>query len=236
MHLRNSLGKKTKEVEKELDGELEEQLKVVRELGNKYSHESKDEAKKLTEIFSKIEQADIAEQAPITIQEVNVLDSQLQKVCAKRIETIEANILSKKQSNISESQLKDFRDTFKFFDKEKKTGFLTKIQFKAACAAVGEDIPDEKLEQTFSQFDQDKDGKISFDEFIGFISSIAKEGSGKDDLLGAFRDLTKGEKFISEGQIRNNFDKDQSEYFLKNMKKTDEGYDYEDYINRTFSK
>jgi len=78
--------------------------------------------------------------------------------------------------------------------------------------------------------------KISFDEFIGFISSIAKEGSGKDDLLGAFRDLTKGEKFISEGQIRNNFDKDQSEYFLKNMKKTDEGYDYEDYINRTFSK
>lgn len=226
---------KTSEVEKELTGELEEQIKVVREIGTKATEESKAGIQKLNELFAKIESADISEQAPIGAQDVTVLDAQLQKVIAKRIETIEAAILSKKQSNISESQLKDFRDTFKFFDKE-KSGFLGKIQFKAACAAVGEDIPDEKLETTFTQFDQDKDGKISFDEFIGFISSVAKEGSGKDDLLQAFQDLTKGEKYISENAIRGNFDKDQAEYFLKHMKKTDEGYDYVDYINSTFAK
>lgn len=226
---------KTSEIEKDLSGELEDQLKVVSQLGIKATHESKEEVKKLNEIFAKIDAADIAEQAPITAQDVNVLDAQLQKVAAKRLETIEAAILSKKQSNISESQLKDFRDTFKFFDKE-KSGFLGKIQFKAACAAVGEDIPDEKLEQTFTQFDQDKDGKISFDEFIGFISQVAKEGSGKDDLLQAFKDLTKGGKYISENAIRSNFDKEQAEYFLKNMKKTNEGYDYEAYLESTFAK
>jgi len=113
---------------------------------------------------------------------------------------------------------------------------LNKIQFKAACASLGEDIPDEKLESTFTSYDVDKDGKISFDEFIAFISSVAKEGAGKDDLLGAFRDLTKGEKYITESAIRSNFDKEQAEYFLKVLPKVDQGYDYEAYIESAYAK
>jgi len=225
----------TEAIEKELPGELEEQKKVVNQVGQKVTLESKSQIKKLNELFAQIEHADIAEQAPVTLQEIAVLDAQLQKVVTGRIETIDANILSKKQSNISESQLKDFRDTFKFFDKE-KSGSLGKLQFKAACASVGEDIPDDKLEQVFIGYDVDKDGKISFDEFLAFISSVAKEGSGKEDLLNAFKDLTKGEAFITESVIRSNFDKEQAEYFIKVMPKTDKGYDYEAYLNSAYAK
>jgi len=223
------------EIEAEQSVELEDQKKFLNEIGQKATKQSKDHLKSLNEQFTQIEQADIAEQAPVTLQEVAVLDATLQKVLTKRIETVDANILSKKQSNISESQLKDIRDTFKFFDKE-KSGSLNKIQFKAACASLGEDIPDEKLENTFAMYDVDKDGKISFDEFVSFISSVVKEGAGKDDLLAAFKDLTKGEDFISESVIRSNFDKDQAEYFLKTMPKTDKGYDFAAYLDSTYAK
>jgi len=225
----------TEALEKEQTGELEDQLKKVREIATIVTPQSKEKVKKLNEVLTQIEQADIAEQSPVNSQEVAVLDAQMQKVLAKRIETIEAGILSKKQSNISEAQLKDFRDTFKFFDKE-KSGHLTKIQFKAACAAVGEDIPDEKLESVFRSFDKDGDGKISFDEFISFVSSVAKEGAGKDDLLNAFKDLTKGEPVITENVIRSNFDKEQAEYFLKVMPKVTGGYDYVAYLDSAYAK
>jgi len=223
----------TSDIEKEQQGELEDQLKTVKDVGVTLSKKSKDQLKQLTDLFGKIEAADITEQV-VSIQEASQLDSKLQKTIAKRMEALESSILSKKQSNISEAQLKDFHDTFRHFDRD-KSGYLTKLPFKACCAAVGEDIPDNKLEETFNGYDTDHDGKISFDEFLTFISSVAKAGSGKEDILQAFRDLSGGNKYISEQQIRGNFDKEQAEQFLSQMPKTDEGYDYEAYCNNTFA-
>jgi len=220
-------------IQKDLKGELEPQLKQVREMGTSFSGDSKKKLKELSELFNKIEAADISERVT-AIQEANLNDSKLQKTISKRIETLESSILSQKQSNISEEQLKEFRDTFRHFDRD-KSGNLNKLQFKSACAAVGEDIPDSKLEETFNNYDKDKDGKISFDEFIAFISNVAKAGMGKNDILGAFRDLTAGADFITEQQIRSNFDKEQAERLLKSMKKVDQGYDYQDYCNKVFS-
>jgi len=223
----------TTSIQKELKSALEEQLKQVKEMGTSFTNDSKKKLKELTELFNKIETADISEKVA-AIQEAHLNDSKLVKTVSKRIEALESSILSKKQSNISEEQLKEFRDTFRHFDKG-NTGNLGKLQFKSACAAIGEDIPDSKLEDTFNNFDKDKDGKISFDEFISFVSSVAKAGMGKNDILGAFRDLSAGSDFITEAQIRSNFDKEQAENFLSTMKKTDSGYDYQDYCNRAFS-
>jgi len=220
-------------IQKDQEGELEEQLKTVKEMGTSFSNESQTKLKELTDLFSKIEAADIAEQV-VSIHEASISSSKLQKTIAKRIEALESSILSKKQSNISEAQLKDFHDTFRHFDRD-RSGYLTKLPFKACCAAVGEDIPDNKLEETFNSYDNDHDGKISFDEFITFISSVAKAGSGKEDILQAFRDLSGGNKYISEQQIRGNFDKEQAEQFLAQIPKTDEGYDYEAYCNNSFA-
>jgi Ca2+-binding EF-hand superfamily protein len=220
-------------IQKDMQGELEEQLKTVQQQGVAFSKESKATLKELSDLFSKIEAADISEKV-VSIQEASLSDAKLQKTITKRIEALESSIMSKKQSNISESQLKDFHDTFRHFDRE-KSGTLSKLAFKAACAAVGEDIPDNKLEETFNGYDKDRDGKISFDEFITFISSVAKAGQSKSDILQAFRDLSGGNKFITEQQLRNNFDKEQAEQFLATLKKTDEGYDYEGYLESTFS-
>jgi DNA repair exonuclease SbcCD ATPase subunit len=226
--------KTSDEVENISSGSLEEQLKSVKDLAEKAKPQSQQSVDKLCSSFEKVEAADIAEQAPATVQEINGLNERLQKVFNKRMETLESGILSQKQSNISEEQLKDFRDTFKFFDKE-NTGSLTKFPFKAACAAAGEDIPDEHLEKVFKEFDADGDGKISFDEFISFISSVAKEGAGKGDLMTAFQEIAGGNKFLTEQQIVSNFAKEQAQHFLTEMKKTDEGYDYESYLNASFS-
>jgi len=58
---------------------------------------------------------------------------------------------------------------------------------------------------------------------------------GKNDILGAFRDLSGGQNFITEAQIRSNFDKEQADTFLSTMKKTDAGYDFQEYCDRAFS-
>jgi len=53
-------------------------------------------------------------------------------------------------SSVSKEQLNEFHETFKYFDKSGNNK-LDKNQFKAACASVGEDIPDNELDSVFKK-------------------------------------------------------------------------------------
>jgi len=119
----------------------------------------------------------------------------------KRSANIEEAILAQKLSSVSKEQLQDFLDTFKHFDKS-KMGKLDKNSFKAACAAAGEDIPDKDLDSTFHKFDSDGDGFIKFEEFITFMSSVVKEGTGYEDIIESFAEIAGGKDFITEIPIK----------------------------------
>ena len=137
------------------------------------------------------------EQTEQTVQELQGYDEQIKSTFSKRARGIEEAIFATKMSSVSKEQLNEFHETFKHFDKNNNNK-LSKNEFKAACASVGEDIPDKELDNVFQKFDKDRDGFVSFEEYIDFMSSIAKEGTGYDDVIASFQELAGGNKYISE--------------------------------------
>jgi len=137
--------------------------------------------------------------------------------------------------SVSKEQLQEFHDTFKHFDKQNRNK-LNKLEFKAACASVGEDIPDHVLETTFKAYDKDEDGFIDFSEFIEFMSSVVKEGTGFDDVVESFRAITGGKDFITANQLTGNLEKAEAEYLMKVMPSVNGGYDFVAYAKKTFGK
>lgn len=225
-----------KKLQQDTNGTLDEKLAALQKAGQTAIQSSGASLQKLVQSSNTLEEADISEQSDHTVQELQSYDEQIKTTFSKRTSALEEEIFSTKMSSVKKEQLQEFHETFKFFDKgnENKLG---KNEFKAACAAVGEDIVDQELDKVFKKYDKDNDGFINFEEFIDFMSTISKEGTGYEDIIASFQELAGGNKFITEQQIRTNIDNaEEVEFLLKNMPKTDQGYDYVAYCNKTFGK
>ena len=95
----------------------------------------------------KLEDLVIAEKTDTTLQMLNVVQDQLNTLINKRLELVEQQIMAEKDVNLSPEQIQEIRDTFNHFDKD-KDGFLTKLDFKACLASIGEDLSDSDFEST----------------------------------------------------------------------------------------
>jgi len=217
------------------ESSLEEQRATIVQVGNASIDESKSKVENLTSLFKKLEELDIAEQSPITLQALSVLGEQVNSFVKKRLESIEQQLVASKASTLTPEQVKDFKDVFVHFDKD-RDGQLTKLDFKACCASLGEDIPDETLNEVFNGYDQNKDGKISFDEFIDFMVKINKASTGYEDVLDAFVAIAGGNAIVTEGQLRSCMDKEEVEYLLTKLKPVEGGLDYKTYLAETYGK
>jgi len=216
------------------EGEPEDQLKQVEEVGKTAVSKSAESIKELQALYQKLEENDIAEKASTAFQELDLLDQQIKNTLSKRLKAIEQDIYAKKMQNVSEEQLKEFHETFRYFDKG-KNGKLNKHEFKAACASVGEDIPDNELDKVFKTYDRDEDGFISFEEFVHFMSSIVKEGTSYEDVIQSFKELAGGNDFITENQLRAALDNEEADYLIASMPRTPDGnLDYIAYAKKTY--
>eukprot|EP01080_Neovahlkampfia_damariscottae_P005191 gene5191-8797_t len=223
------------EIQKEQDGEFEDQLAQLQKIGQESTKKSSEELEKNSELSSQLESNDIVEQSEYTIGELQGLNEQIQGAFLQRSKGLENQIFAKKMTSVSQEQLDEFRETFQYFDKD-KSGALSKNEFKAACASIGEDIPDNELDSVFKSFDTDGDGKITFSEFIDYLVSVAKEGTGYEDVLGAYKELAGGNDLITAGQLGAAMDKEDSEFLMSVMPQKDDAYDYVAYLNKLFGK
>jgi len=216
-------------------GAPEEQLKNFREASGSVVSDNDQKVGDLNTAIKGLEEAEVVEQSDVTQQELGLLHDNLQRTITKNIENLEQAILAQKSSNLSAEQIKDFQETFKYFDKD-KDGKLNKLDFKATCNSLGEDIPEQELDRVFSTYDTDKDGSITFEEFLDYMSKIAKEGGGYDDVLEAFAQIANGQQYVTEAQLRQCVDKQEVDYLLGKMPKVDEGYDYTAYLKGVYNK
>jgi len=219
----------------EQSGKLDEQLQTLKKIGEESVKKSSDTISKIEKISVSIEQAGISERTEKTFGDLQSIHEIIGDSFQKRSANIEEAILSEKLSSVSKEQLQDFLDTFKHFDKS-KMGKLDKNSFKAACAAAGEDIPDNQLDSTFLKFDNDGDGFIQFEEFISFMSQVVKEGTGYEDIIESFAEIAGGKDFITEAQLRTNLEAEEAEFLIKNMPKVSGGFDYKQYAKNTYGK
>eukprot|EP01027_Heterolobosea_sp_BB2_P013340 GEZU01019243.1.p1 GENE.GEZU01019243.1~~GEZU01019243.1.p1 ORF type:complete len:433 (-),score=195.17 GEZU01019243.1:536-1771(-) len=214
---------------------LENQLASLSAKGKEIISQSAELFAKLADANKVLEDADIVELAPISIQEVSIFNDQLEKYISKKMQVLEQQIFAMKSSNIvSQEQLVEFHETFKFFDKNKK-GHLTALQFKSCLESLGEVVSDEEFNKIFASLDRDQDGSVSFDEFVEFMSERAKEGQvNSTEVLDAFRTIANGKDTVTESEIRSAMDNEHATYLLSKMPQTAEGYDYNAYVRETF--
>lgn len=213
------------------EGDLDEQLDILQKIQEDVTTSSAERLAGLEHMYQQLEEADIAEQAEMSLQALYTLDDQLKNLTKKRIEAIEQQVQAEKAANVSDEQVEEFRKTFDHFDKD-KSGTLNKIEFKACLASLDEDVSDEEVEKTFGVLDTSGDGLISFDEFLPWVSAIKREGTGFDDVLKAFGVLSGGSDYITEAQLRaGGLPSEEVEYLLEVMPQTEDGnFDYRSYL------
>ncbi|KAL9652530.1 hypothetical protein ABK040_000100 [Willaertia magna] len=216
---------------------LEEQLEKVKTQAEETKTQNEQRFSKLLDLFKVLEEREVLELSSVTQSEMQAVYDNLEKLIEKTISEIESEILASKNEGIPEEQLKDWRETFKYFDKD-KDGRLTKADFKACVRSLGEDIEDNEIEKVFHNLDIDRDGFINFDEFLQYMRRLSEEGSSYEDVIESFRQLAGEKDYITEGQLRSVMEPEEAEFLLKQMppKEGTDGYDYIAYAKNAFAK
>jgi actinin alpha len=219
----------------DLKGSLEEQYEQLKKYGDTASKEAEKKFQEIIAVHQELEAMNIAERSDISVQVMNTVQEQFKNLLTKRVEAVEQSVIANKATNLSPEQLKELKDAYNHFDKD-RDGSLIKLEFKALLAALGEDLPDNEVDKIFAASDKDKDGKINFDEFVAFFSKAQSASSGYDEVMNAFAQLAEGKDVVTEGQLRSCMDKAEVDYLLTKMPQKDGGYDYKAYVNATYGK
>ena len=71
---------------------------------------------------------------------------------------------------VPEEQLKEYKEAFDLFDRD-KTGLIGTEDVYSLLKNFGDTTPKKEISENLSQFDNDGDGKLSFDEFVTFLQN-----------------------------------------------------------------
>eukprot|EP01156_Anaeramoeba_ignava_P023014 Anaeramoba_ignava/c21245_g1_i2.p1 GENE.c21245_g1_i2~~c21245_g1_i2.p1 ORF type:complete len:1538 (+),score=560.45 c21245_g1_i2:48-4661(+) len=227
---------KTKKDVSELSGNLDDQLEVVKKIISELISK-KSVIDSLTDLESEMEAQHIKQNPHTahTVPETKQTYSQLMDFANKQQDEITNQNLESQGKKVTEQQMKEFREVFDHFDKN-KSGSLDKLEFSGCLKSLGEDMSDEELDKVFQQIDTDKSGKIEFDEFVTFMASRTVDMDTKDQILESFRDLSKTPGIITEQEFQDYFSKEQIEYFKQHMPQEGDGYNYEKWTQDVFDR
>ncbi|KAK3317204.1 hypothetical protein B0T22DRAFT_164704 [Podospora appendiculata] len=112
--------------------------------------------------------------------------------------------MSFKQSfGLPADQVAQIKEVFDVFDKD-HTGDITADELGHVMKELGLNPSDSELQDLVNEADTNKDGVISFDEFLGLMSMAVKETDSEQELLNAFKVFDQdGSGTISTEELRN---------------------------------
>jgi calmodulin len=104
--------------------------------------------------------------------------------------------------DIPENRLKEYRDAFEMFDKD-KDGYITAKELANVMRSLNQDPSEQELHDMISEVDVDGNGKIEFEEFVTLMNRRSKETDTEEEVINAFKVFDKdGNGMISSTELR----------------------------------
>lgn len=105
-------------------------------------------------------------------------------------------------NDIPENRIKDFREAFEIFDKD-KDGYITAKELIQVMKSLNQDPSEQEINEMIKQVDLDNNGRIDFNEFAELMTKRSKETDIEEEVINAFRVLDKqGQGTISTVELR----------------------------------
>lgn len=192
---------KERSVEAAAGDPLDAQLTAATQHQAKVEQEGKAKEAALAEIDQQLQAAGVVGN-PHTQHTTPALHLELQQLLetlANRKQLLEQQINSSKFS-LPPEQIAEIIDLFKQFDRD-HTGGLQWFQFKAVLSAIGEDMTDDEVKAVLAEYDDDKNGTISIDEFIRYMTKKRADTDSRDEIVDAFKDISGGRDFVTPADL-----------------------------------
>jgi len=109
---------------------------------------------------------------------------------------------------------------------------LSRLELGACLKSLGEDINFDqggKLDQIISAIDGDNDGKVNFEEFVGYMERVSSGSDTPDSIKHAFKTLAGDKDYVTEADLRSVLPNEKVEYIISRIKPypgVAGGYDY----------
>lgn len=210
--------------EQDAGGNLEDHLTQVKTVQSEVENFYAESSPKLEALNKELEEKVVLDN-PHTILTMDIVRGKyfkLSQEVVSMITSIDNQITIRDGSNITEEQMKEFRESFDHFDKD-KSGQLCGLEFRGCLLSLGVDIPaeavpgdDAEFERIMARVDPNKDGQISFEEFVSFMSEERADAETKDDFVAQLATLAGGQPYILPGQL-SDLSKELQEYCLASM-------------------
>ncbi|KAI8978042.1 calponin homology domain-containing protein [Pilobolus umbonatus] len=222
-----------------LEGSLQVQLHMVQGLTNLFG--PLQEALNMVEILDFECQEAHTEENDYTVYSLEDLRFGLDLVkeaVQKKSAFIQNQIVSRNMTNLTPSQLEEFEQTFRYFDKD-NTNTLSESEFKYALSSLGIVYENDKLEDVF--YDMTNGAEFaSFEQFIRFMVSVTEDKTTPDQLIDSFRTMAGEKPYITELDLKmSQIPMKMIDYLKSTMPRSAhiefEGFDYNAYVGEMFN-
>lgn len=103
---------------------------------------------------------------------------------------------------IPDYKLKEFREAFDLFDKN-KDGSITAKELSNVMKSLNHHATDQEVQEMIAEVDTDGNGRVDFEEFVSLMNRRTKETDTEEEVINAFRVFDKeGNDTISSSELR----------------------------------
>lgn len=240
---RNSLVDGTGTLEAQLDATKEKHAEILRK---------KAALKSIEDLGARMEEMLILDNKYTEHSTVSLAQQwdQLEQLAMRMQHNLEQQIQARNMTGVSEEQLREFNETFRFFDKD-RTGRLDMQELKSCLRSLGYSLPvveegqsDPEFEAIAKQVDPNGDGYVTLSEFLSFMISRETENvESATEVMNAFRAAAADKPYVTRAELYKALSQEQADYCIRHMKPyvdamgvaVDGGYDYRTFTQSLFA-